>query len=193
MKKTIVILCTLLCINGFSQNQTSDGTYPLADFVSVVNKALFLANESISKSTAELVNAKVTLKTVYSKEGGGGFKLFISASKKWEKELSSSIVYEYVKPDKINLKMALISEAVKVQPEVVISKAIISAIQQWEATVLNINGLNKDAFTLNISFLVKQSGSAGIEVEVFGIGLEGGYNTENAISHSIELKFKTKN
>lgn len=189
---TLVMTCAIAAQTQAQKGSTEAAgkleTMALDSVVSEVNKALSLSSEDLRMNGLVISEAEVTLKTIRSTEGGGGFKLFVKASKKWGLEKASSITYSYERPETL---MALTFDKGKADLHAALRKAIEEAATQWSRTTTEINGLDKDSFKVEISFGVTRSTSGGVEFEVWGVGVELDGAKERTASHSVTLTFKT--
>lgn len=172
-----------LILNLTSPIKEEIKTYPLESIITIINNSLDKANEELTGEDPKIEKTKITLKTVYDKSGGGGFKLFVKASKKWELEKASSVTFEYKKVDK---KMKISEEKIF---EKNLTNAIVSAANQWKKAQ-EITGLSKSNFIVDLSFVVINTIDGGVEFEIWdaGINLFGKYR-KTAV-HSVSLTFE---
>lgn len=61
--------------------------------VKQINKSLSHAQGNLDGITLE--EGSVTLETIAAQSGGGGFEIFVKAARKWEKETSNSVTYNF--------------------------------------------------------------------------------------------------
>ncbi|WP_116790286.1 trypco2 family protein [Flavobacterium psychrotrophum] len=186
MKKFILIFI-LIANHGLAQ--TSTETLPLDQVITIINNSLDSASNQLKDVKLNITEAEVSLSTIYDKSGGGGFKIFVKAEKKWELEKTSTMTYSYKKVEqieKINKSLESLDNSFKNS----LTKAIVQAAKQWKDSSNTVKGLNKDSFSVEISFAFTSSGGAGFEVEVWGIGLDASVNLENTAVHTISLTFK---
>jgi hypothetical protein len=189
MKKSILILTTLFfSLTLFAQEEQKE-TIPLDAMITIINNSLDKANERLSTSSLDVRTAEITLKTSYDKSGGGGFKIFVKASKKWELEKANTMKFVYEKADKINEKSVEFFDN-KMIFEKNLTDAIVSAANQWQKTTASVDGLSKSKFSVEISFMVKNITDGGIEFEIWGVGLDIGGDYENTAVHTVSLTFK---
>lgn len=180
MKK--IILFVLLALS-FSQTIAQEKKSAENDVE--LNKVIERINFSLKQAQNELVGialteASVTLETISAKSGGGGFKIFVKASKKWSKEASSSVTYSFGPPQKTEEK-ALVKDQ--------LATIIKNAAEQYKKSI-PIETLVKNSFEVEISFSLKNTTEGGIEFKLFGIELEGGVDFEKTVFHKIVLKFE---
>jgi len=161
-------------------------TAPLEEMVSTINNSLDAANTDLVESNLEVSTATITFKTVYSKEGGGGFKIFVKAKKQWQWERASSLSFEYVKPP----VDSLITEMRPPKFSKNLAQAIISGAKQWQAAKETISGLKKDKFTVDVSFTIKNKNQVGFEIEIWGIGVDASADFNNTAVHSVSITFQ---
>jgi hypothetical protein len=189
MKKSISILTLLLGTLTLFAQQDKNETFPLEAMIAVVNNSLEKANERLSATSLDIKTAEITLKTSYDKSGGGGFKIFVKASKKWELEKANTMTFVYEKAEKINEKAVDFFDNKKVF-EKNLTTAIVSAASQWQKTTATVKGLSKSKFSVEISFMVKDITDGGIEFEIWGVGLDIGGEYEKTAVHTVSLTFK---
>ncbi|HQV38932.1 MAG: hypothetical protein IPL81_10110 [Flavobacteriales bacterium] len=196
MKKLLTMLVLTLCMAMAVQAQKqpaakTDGieTRGLDEVVQEVNIGIGLAREDLKANGLEISTAEVTLKTIRSTDAGGGFKIFVKASKKWQLEKASSVKYSYAKMESL---VAMDSTKGKEKLHEALRKAISASAAQWKRASSAIQGLEKNSFTIEISFGVTKSTSGGVEFEVWGVGLDLEGSKELTASHSISLTFKSE-
>ena len=182
MKKIVALV--LLSISAMSPAFSQKGSTPkdqtaeLNDVIERINVAL----TEVQRVTdlPKLKTATVKLETTYDKSGGGGFKIFVKASRKWTKGSSSSITYKYE-------AIASIAESkVKADDLVRIIKDAAIAYQKSES----ILGLEKKSFEVEVAFSIKKNTAGGIEFEVYGISIDAGSEWERMVGHTITLEFE---
>jgi len=157
--------------------------------ITIINNSLDKANERLDSIDLDVKSATITLKTSYDKSGGGGFKLFVKASKKWQLEKVNTMKFVYEKVNKVNLKSVGYYNNEKVF-EKNLTNAIVSAANQWQNTTQTIEGLSKKSFSIEMSFMVKKITKGGIEFEIFGAGIDISGDYERTAVHTISLSFK---
>ncbi len=180
--KNVVLLLVVLAF-GYSQSfaqkkNPNESEVELNKVIERINSSLKQAQNELEGIT--LTEASVTLQTISAKSGGGGFKIFIKASKKWSKESSSSVTYSFGQPEKTGEK-ALVKDQ--------LATVIKNAAEQYKKSI-PIGTLVKNSFEVEISFALKKVTEAGIEFELFGVELEGGADFEKTVFHQIALKFE---
>lgn len=103
MKKIILILLAIVGFTSptFSQKGSApkDQSAELNDVIDRINAALSEVQKTAD--IPKLNSATVKLETTYDRSGGGGFKIFVKASRKWAKGSASSITYKYEAPQGI--------------------------------------------------------------------------------------------
>jgi len=167
-----------------SQEKESE-TLPLDSIITIINNSLDKANEKLKAKKLDIKSAEIALKTSYDQSVGGGFKLFAKASKKWELEKTSTLTFVYEKPtEKSKKHIEDYHFALK------LTNAIVEATSQWQNANKTINGLSKSTFSVNLSFSVKETTAAGIEFEIWGVGIDVGSDYEKTAVHEILLTFK---
>jgi hypothetical protein len=189
MKRLILVLTLSLSILNLFAQQEEKATIPLEAMITIINNSLDKANERLSANSLDVSTAEITLKTSYDKSGGGGFKIFVKASKKWELEKANTMKFVYEKADKINTKSIKFFDNKPVFEEN-LTNAIVNAANQWQETTKTITGLSKSKFLVEISFMVKNTNETGIEFEIWGIGLDLGVDFEKTAVHTVALTFK---
>lgn len=189
MKKLILILTVAFQSLTFFAQAEEKETIPLEAMITIINNSLDKANEQLSTTALDIRTAEITLKTSYDKSGGGGFKIFVKASKKWELEKANTMKFVYEKADKINKKSVEFFNNEKVF-EQNLTDAIVSAANQWQKTTATVEGLSKSKYSVDISFMVKNITTAGIEFEIWGVGLDVGGDYEKTAVHTVSLTFK---
>jgi hypothetical protein len=194
MKKLISILALFLFATtptmaqkSGSEKTSSIATMELGDVAKAITEGLGLANATLQAKGLEISEAEVTLQTVRSAEGGGGFKIFVKGSKKWHLEKTSSIKFAYAK-DSV---MALSSEKGKESLHQALRAAITTAAEQWRKMGTEIPGLKQDSFTVEVSFGLTRTTSGGVEFEVWGVGVDLEASKEFTATHSVSLTFKS--
>lgn len=194
MKQLISMFALLLFATVPVQAQKGGGgktsaiaTMDLGDVVKEINTGLGLANADLQAKGLEISEAEVTLQTMRSTEGGGGFKIFVKGSKKWHLEKASSIKYSYAK-DSV---MALSSEKATESLHQALRAAIATAAAQWKKMGTEIPGLKQESFTVEVSFGLTKTTSGGVEFEVWGVGVDLEASKEFSATHSISLTFKS--
>ena len=155
--------------------------------IKIINNSLDKANENLTAKDLDIESAKITLKTSYDQSGGGGFKLFAKASKKWELEKASTLTFLYEKPTKKSLKPIGDNDFAHK-----LTNAIVEAATEWQNATKTINGLSKSTFSVDLSFSVKKTTGTGIEfeIEIWGVGIDLNYDYEKTAVHEISLTFK---
>ena len=151
--------------------------------VKQINKSLSLAQGSLNGIT--LQGGSVTLETIATQSGGGGFKIFVKASRKWQKEASSSVTYNFSKPGVSALEISAD------QPDQ-LAEIIKQTTEQFKKT-MTIDGLVKESFEVEISLSIKKVTELGVEFELFDVGFDVGGDMEKRVFHKITLKFKLIN
>jgi hypothetical protein len=190
MKTIFLIIATLFfSIEVYSQevyklsnpSETTEEESPLDEIVSIINKSLEKAQNNLKGIQIE--SADLTLKTSYSKQGGGGFKLLLKASKKWEVENANSLTFRFekVSPATENYE--------KFRKLDYLTNALIDAAKQWNNLKKTISGLKKKNFSVEVSFTVKKNTEGGIEFEIIGVGVNVEGSLENTAVHTIKLTF----
>ena len=187
MKNLLLILILLTGTALFAQDKSE--TFPLESMIKIINNSLDKANERLVSKNLDIKTAEITLKTVYDKSAGGGFKLFVKASKKWELEKASTMTFEYEKVNKTRQKSIEFFNNKEVFEEN-LTNAIVGAATQWYNTSQTVTGLSKSKFSVEISFSVKNVTEAGIEFEIWGAGIDLGGDYEKTAVHTISLTFK---
>jgi hypothetical protein len=183
MKNIILAMCLATCSFSLVLAQKSPKAPPaetveLKDVIERINAALAEAQKS--PEAASLLSATIKLETAYDKSGGGGFKVFAKASRKWAKGASSSVTYKYSTPITITSLESKNDELV----------AIIKDAAKNFKNNSSIAGLEKDKFEIEIAFSVTKTSSAGVEFEVYGVGVDISGDSERKVAHTITLEFK---
>ena len=187
MKKYLTVF--LLSCAFVSRGQENKNDAPLEAMIAVINNSLDKASDDLSSSNLKIKKAEITLKVSKDVNGGGGFKLFVKASKKWEKEKTSSVTFSYNKVDRLKQKgVEFLGNRKSFEKN--LTNVIVNSAKQWKRTTSTIDGLIKDEFTVTISFSVTKFNEAGVEFEVWGIGVDAGVDWENTATHSVKLTFK---
>lgn len=189
MKKSSLFLTFIFGAIALFAQEEKVKTFPLESMILIINNSLDRANEQLNSEVLNIKTAEITLKTSYDKSGGGGFKLFVKASTKWELEKANTMKFVYEKADKTNPKSVEFFNNEKVFEEN-LTNAIVSAANQWKKATKTVEGLSKSKFTVEISFMVKNIKEAGIEFEIFGAGIDIGGDYEKMAVHTISLTFK---
>ena len=158
------IISLLISSVVFSQEKTE--TYPLDLMIQVINNSLDKANKRLDSVHIQIQHAEITLQTLLDKSGGGGFKIFVKAEKKWELEKASTLTFTFEKiesrpePNYKSLNKDIFEKN--------LIEAIVDAAHQWKNTTNIVNGLSKKNFNVEISFSVKKDTSIGVEFEIWG-------------------------
>ncbi len=182
MKNLLLAISLIFTSAAFAQEKKSE-TLPLDSIITIINNSLDKANENLEAKNLDIKSAEIALKTSYVKSGGGGFKLFVKASKKWELEKASTLTFVYEKPtEKSFVEITDFEEK--------LTNAIVEAATQWQNATKTINGLSKSTFSVDLSFLVKKITGGGIEFEIWGVGIEAGGDYKLTAVHEISLTFK---
>ena len=142
-----------------------------------INGSLSIAQSKLKGVT--LNEGSVTLETTYSNEGGGGFKLFVRAERKWSKESTNTVTYNYKKPEK---------KGVGIDTQDQLADIIYNVAKQYEESEA-MGGLDKDGFEIELSLSITNKIGGGLEFEVFGVGFEAGADFEKTVFHKITLSF----
>jgi|GEM_PF-1114189 len=193
MKKNtllIILLIITFSANAQKRQQSSKSVVlELSSVVDLINRSITQASKELSKTETKLKikEAAITLETVYDLSGGGEFKLFAKASKKWELEKTTSITFSYSSEEKSNSKSGTSSPMAFEQN---LTNAIISAAKQWKQSTGTITELIKDNFNVEVSFMVKKSTGIGVEFEVWGVGADLSVDNENSATHKVSLTFE---
>ena len=181
MRKAIFGLLSVLVINTAVVGQEEQiETVDLDKVILGINEGLERAQGSLVGLQIE--SAEVTFKTVRDKEGGGGFKLFAKASKEWQRENASSVTYKFQKPKK--------EKAMELVQSNALAAALAAAGDQYLKSAGEIDGLEKDGFTIVVSISVKNSNAGGVEFEIFGVGVDAGVDWSKKVVHTIKLTMK---
>ena len=183
MKNLLLAISFILTSAAFAQEKKSE-TLPLDSIITTINNSLDKANENLKDKNLDIKSAKIALKTSYVKSGGGGFKLFVKASKKWELEKASTLIFVYEKPTEKSLELFEITDFAEK-----LTNAIVEAATQWQNATKTINGLSKSTFSVELSFSVKKTTGGGIEFEIWGVGIDLGKDYEKTAVHEISLTF----
>lgn len=199
MKHLLLLLLTLALNSSMLLAQEESYSIDLDSIITVINRSLDLAKERIKKDSIELnlTGAKINLKTLYSKEKSGGFKLFVKGDVNIQNAQSHSVTYNYSFPTKskvfheneyqifmdFNLSQGLDSLND-------LSNAIVDAAKQWHNTTVKIGDLEQANYTVEIVFAIKKEESGGISFDLFGIEFGGGTKKSDSIFHSVELSFR---
>lgn len=188
MKKLLSIISLVVAISSQAQAQVNNGfkTYELDSMITKVNNSIKKASEKLGTDLT-IQSAEITLKTVYDKSFGGGFKLFVKANHSWELEKASTLTFYYTELQKNEKKS---EEKIKEAFEDNLTNAIVCVAEQWKNTSVPINGLKKDNYSVEISFIVTKNSTAGIEFEIWGVGLDSEGTYETSAVHTISLAFK---
>lgn len=189
MKKSLLLLTLFFGTATLFAQQDKPETFPLEAMIKIINNSLDKANDKLNDQALDIKTAEITLITSYDKSGGGGFKLFVKASKKWELEKANTMKFVYEKVDKTNQKSVEFFDNKKVF-EQNLTNAIVSAANQWQKTTATVEGLSKSKFSVEISFMVKNITEAGIEFEIWGAGIDIGGDYEKSAVHTVFLTFK---
>lgn len=147
--------------------------------IQYINESLLIANDQLPNEVT-LVEGSITLQTTYNKEVGGGFKLFVRAARRWSKESSNSVTFNYKKPEK---------DEIKINRQDQLATVIVDAVNQYQKS-LAITGLDKNGFQIELSLSITNVTDLGLEFEIFGVGFEAGANFEKTVFHKIALSFK---
>lgn len=186
MKRILFFLLTLVMSLGVSHAQKQEDkveAFELKGIVSLINNSLEKASEELDGSMQpKLQSAEIALSTIYDKAGGGGFKIIAKASKKWQIEKSTTLTFSYEKSDQ--------KEMVSPSFETHLKDAVVSASKQWAAASTGVTGLSKKEFSVALSFSLKKTGSAGVEFEIWGIGIDATVDVEKTAAHKVTLTFK---
>ncbi|WP_336702885.1 hypothetical protein [Chryseobacterium indologenes] len=189
--KNLILL--LLCLFGnllFAQTtESSPTTYPLKSMISIINNSLSRASADLEGRKIEIKNAEIALSTTYDAKGGGEFKLFVKATKKWQLEKATTVKFNYAKTSLANLKSGPKKNGIQ-SFENNLTKAIVKAATQWIDTKDVITGLEKNEFSVEISFMIKNITALGVEFEIWGVGADIGGEYENSAVHTVTLTFK---
>ena len=184
MKNLLLAISLIFTSAAFAQENKSE-TLALDSIITIINNSLNKANENLEDKNLDIKSAEIALKTSYVKSGGGGFKLFVKASKKWELEKASTLTFVYEKPTEKSLEFVGITDF-----EEKLTNAIVEAATQWQNATETINGLSKSTFSVDLSFSVKKANEGGIEFEIWGVGIDVGVDYENTAVHELSLTFK---
>ncbi|MBF6643917.1 hypothetical protein [Chryseobacterium indologenes] len=195
MKKLFLII--LLIVSNLATAQKTSKTIPLDSMIEIINGCMINANTQLSKrgfplKKVEIKSAEISLTTSYDASGGGEFKLLVKAGKRWELEKTNTMkfVFEKIEKSEKSGQKSFPDLQNKIKFEKSLTNAIISAADQWQNSTQSITGLSKSEFSVEISFMVKETTSAGIEFEIWGIGVDSSADYENSAVHTIALTFK---
>lgn len=178
-----IITAMLLVIPGYAQDADQAELAPIEKIIEGVNTSLYNANYALNDSDVEIKTAKVSLKTAQSTTTGGGFKIFIKASKKVQWNNSSSITYSYTQPPGLANKKKPNKDFNEILTNVIVQTA-----KDWKKSN-NINGLEKSEFTVELSFGLEKNGEGGFEFELWSIAFEAGGKRAKTAVHTITLTF----
>ena len=182
--KNLLLAISLIFTSAVYGQENKAETLPLNSIITTINNSLDKANENLETKKLDIKTAEISLKTSYVKSGGGGFKLFVKASKKWELEKASTLTFVYEKPTEKSLELVQVTDFAEK-----LTSAIVDAATQWQNATTTINGLSKSTFSVELSFLVKKVTEGGIEFEIWGAGIDLGGEYENTAVHEISLTF----
>ena len=187
----------LLIVSNLATAQKTSKTIPLDSMIEIINGCMINANAQLSKrgfplKKVEIKSAEISLTTSYDASGGGEFKLLVKAGKRWELEKTNTMkfVFEKIEKSEKSGQKSFPDLQNKIKFEKSLTNAIISAVDQWQNSTQSITGLSKSEFSVEISFMVKETTSAGIEFEIWGIGVDSSADYENSAVHTIALTFK---
>jgi hypothetical protein len=190
MKTIFTILTALMFTTGvYSQEfytssnskEKSEQESPINEIVDLINKSLEKAQGSLSD--IKIQEAEISLKTSYTKNGGGGFKIFLKASKKWEVENANTFTFTF---DKVSTPKEGLEKSGK---QDYLTTALIDAAQQWKTLNNTISGLKKKNLSVEVSFTITKTSEGGIEFELIGVGVDVSGKLENSAVHTIKLTF----
>ncbi len=173
-----ILLLSIALLTTAQEKSGSKDDIELNDVIAQINKSLKEAQNELEGIT--LKEASVNLETTSSKTGGGGFKIFVKASRKWSKETTSSVTFNFGPPSKTGEK-ALRKDLLAI--------AIKDAAIQYKASI-PVGSLVRNSFEVEISFSLKKNTETGVEFELFGVELEGGADFEKTVFHKMNLKFE---
>jgi hypothetical protein len=188
MKTSLLLLIVLVFMTSytFAQGQKKEKddsvnkTLKLEDVIKSINNSLAIAQAQLEG--VELGEGSVTLQTTYDKEGTGGFKLFVKASKTWSKESSNSVTYKYKKPD---------TKAIVKNTTDKLALIIVDAANQYKNSS-SITGLSKDGFEIELSISITNATSGGIDFKLFGAEVDASADFQKTVFHKINLNFSSK-
>jgi hypothetical protein len=181
MKTILLSTCLVFTLFSYAFAQKGSGKkneFNLEDITGKINKALIDAQSNLQD--VDLQEASITLENVVSVTKGGGFKIFAKASKKWTKESSSSVTYNFTPAKSLTAEKNLDN----------LAKSIIDAVENYKKLKDNpISKMAATSFELEIAFTIKDNGSGGVEFELWGISVDAGIEQEKSAVHKIKLKF----
>lgn len=186
MKKLLItVICTCIFIN-FSTAQKDMKSPPLAKIAEIINASLIEAKPSIDKYNVLLTGAQVTLKTTFNKQAGGGFKIIAKGNYNISSEKINIITYSY----KLPKDSCIVKNIEDVCEE--LKSSIEKAAMEFGSNLTQVSGLEKESFSVEVSFAVSVNKGGGVEFEIFGIGLDLSGDIDKAAVHKIKLTFIRK-
>lgn len=203
MKKItyLLIIFVLTSLSTFAQKKPTNPpiikteTFELNNVIAKVNESIIEATKRIDDSkqinteeqnSLKITDAEITFQTIYDISGGGEFKLFARASKKWELEKTTTMTFSYSTVKNLTSEKNFIKETFEEH----LTKAIVTAAKQWSLSSGTILGLSKEKYNVEVSFMVKKSSGGGIEFEIWGIGADLSVDSENSAVHTVSLTFE---
>ena len=183
MKKLLCLCWILVCVN-----KTHAQSNELSDVIGQIEMALANANAEIGMkggTLPKIKSADLTLETTVSSKGGAKFKLLvISFGKSISKERSQQITVSLV--PKPNNKMTIL-------PDSSFRKELQSLIVETSKGLQNsengIYPLSVKQVTVELSFVLKSDGDAGLNFKIVPVTLELAGDLSKESVHKVRLTF----
>lgn len=191
---SILLGLLLVAPAAFAQDQVSSEAATMNAVIKAIRQSLIEAQTNNVRGFPALTKATVSLNTLTSKEGGVVFKFFVfTIGAKKGIEETSTLTIEMAPPPTVDA-----GTTASVDPQKV-KEALSQAINSAKQTVTEVNRdigsgeakLRTTKIEIELKFAVKKSGSAGAEVEILPIGVEGTGDLKRSQIHSLKLVFGT--
>lgn len=188
MKRVLTILLLVIPYLTYSQSKSAvaqnDSTCELNRIIEQINNSLQDAKSELK--SIKIKKAEIELEIGYDKSGGGGFKIFAKASKKWEKEYSSSMKFSYELPQQDTSLNGFVKSDFNFSKT--LSKAVIDAAKMYSSSK-KIGVLEKSSLEVKIAFSLNNTTDGGVEFEIWGIGVDISGAIGKKVVHTITLEF----
>lgn len=178
MKRISLLIIILFCTHTlFSQVKTE----PLNKVLQSISKSL---NELETKTDLPApAEVNVVLKTEVTKETNAGIKiLFFKLGRKWKREQTNEVSYNFNITPKENFDKGKIEEE--------LTKAMLYAIE--EAMTIENDELVLSDFTVQISFVLERTNEVGGEYEIIALPITPnlGRSWKKKAVHTIKITFE---
>lgn len=190
--KTVLLLFLSVTVVSSCCTQKKAGEakeFTVSEIVTKIDREYASALEKLQDRDFEIKSVDVKLTVNESRTAGGGIKVFAKVGGSFEKTQSTSMSFSLEKPAVTKNNVGF--EQGKKLDLKKLSDLIVAIADQFDS-IDKIADLEKKSCELTIAFSVKNTGTAGVEFEFAGIGIDPSYERSRGSEHEITLTFGKK-